>query len=118
MKEVGKQWEYDKTHTKQIKLKLNRVTDKDILEKLDQTENVQGYIKSLVRSDIERSMDKMKSKWTFIVYKGNRKSELHLDESGYLVYKNGRRYNDETYTDESYSLINDMLIHDGWRIEE
>lgn len=118
MKEVGRQWEYDKAHTKQIKLKLNLVTDKDILEKLDQTENVQGYIKSLVRSDIERSMDTMKNEMKFTVYKGSKRSELHLNDDGYLVYKNGRHYNDETYTDESHDLIKFMLLNDGWRIEE
>ncbi len=45
---------YDETHTKQIKLKLNIKTDADILNKLDRIRNVQGYIKSLIRSDIER----------------------------------------------------------------
>lgn len=45
---------YDETHTKQIKLKLNIKTDADILNKLERIRNVQGYIKSLIRSDIER----------------------------------------------------------------
>ena len=59
----------------------------------------------------------MKSEWTIIAYKGSRKSELHLSDDGYLVYKNGHRYNDETYTDENYGLIRMMLENDGWRIE-
>ena len=44
---------YDKAHTKQIILKLNRRTDDDILKRLDQVGNRQGYIKSLIRKDIE-----------------------------------------------------------------
>ena len=45
---------YDKTHTKQIKLKLNLVTDADILQKLSEVSNIQGYIKELIRNDIKR----------------------------------------------------------------
>lgn len=44
---------YDSTHTKQIKLKLNLETDKDIIEALDQVDNKQGYIKELIRKDIK-----------------------------------------------------------------
>ncbi len=42
---------YDKNHTKGVYLKLNIVTDKDILDKLAKVENVQGYIKNLIRAD-------------------------------------------------------------------
>lgn len=45
---------YDASHTKQIKLKLNLETDKDILERLDEMDNKQGYIKSLIRADIKK----------------------------------------------------------------
>lgn len=45
---------YDKTHTKGVYLKLNINTDKDILKKLENVENVQGYIKSLIRTDINK----------------------------------------------------------------
>ena len=44
---------YDKTHTKGIYLKLNLERDKDIIEFLDGVENVQGYIKKLIRWQIE-----------------------------------------------------------------
>ena len=47
---------YDRVNTKQIKLKLNINTDADILKKLEDVCNVQGYIKSLIRNDI-------KAKW-------------------------------------------------------
>lgn len=45
---------YDRTHTKGIFLKLNKETDKDILDWLSEITNVQGYIKSLIRHDKER----------------------------------------------------------------
>ena len=45
---------YDATHTRQIKMKLNLESDKDILEQLDSVENKQGYIKELIRADIKR----------------------------------------------------------------
>lgn len=44
---------YDAKNTKQIKLKLNLKTDADIIEKLEQVGNVQGYIKKLIREDIK-----------------------------------------------------------------
>ncbi len=44
---------YDAINTRQIKLKLNKKTDADILAKLDSEDNVQGYIKTLIRKDID-----------------------------------------------------------------
>lgn len=45
---------YDKENTKQVLLKLNKTTDLDILNKLANEPNVQGYIKGLVRKDISK----------------------------------------------------------------
>lgn len=45
---------YDKENTKAVKLKLNKRTDADILEYLETLDNVQGYIKELIRNDIGR----------------------------------------------------------------
>lgn len=43
---------YDKEHTQSMMLKLNRTTDADILAKLNDVENKQGYVKKLIRQDI------------------------------------------------------------------
>lgn len=43
---------YDKANTKGLYIKLNLKTDLDIIEYLRGKENVQGYIKSLIRSDM------------------------------------------------------------------
>lgn len=45
---------YDAAHTKQVNLKLNLRSDQDILERLAEVGNIQGYIKSLIRADIAR----------------------------------------------------------------
>ena len=45
---------YDATHTTQIKLKLNKKTDADILDWLGKQPNKTGYIKELIRKDIEK----------------------------------------------------------------
>ena len=45
---------YDAKSTMQIKMKLNLTTDADIIEKLSSVDNKQGYIKSLIRADIEK----------------------------------------------------------------
>lgn len=42
---------YDAENTVQIKLKLNRKTDADIIERLAAVANKQGYIKALIRAD-------------------------------------------------------------------
>lgn len=44
---------YDQAKTKKVSVKLNKTTDADILAKLDQVENKQGYIKELIRKDLE-----------------------------------------------------------------
>ena len=38
---------------KGIYLKFNKVNDRDIIERLSKQKNTQGYIKDLVRTDIE-----------------------------------------------------------------
>ena len=45
--------EYDKENTWRISLKFNSNTDKDVIGKLQSVENMQGYIKSLIRKDLE-----------------------------------------------------------------
>lgn len=48
------QAKYDKDNTLQFKLKLNKKTDKDIITRLAAADNIQGYIKELIRADILR----------------------------------------------------------------
>lgn len=45
---------YDTANTRQIKLKLNIKTDADILEQLETVDSKQGYIKDLIRADMEK----------------------------------------------------------------
>lgn len=57
---------YDKENTVQVLLKLNKKTDKDILYELGIKDSKMGYIKDLIRKDIESMMDKRKAelaKW-------------------------------------------------------
>lgn len=52
------QAKYDKDNTVQVKIKLNKKTDSDILEILNVVSNKQGYIKELIRIDrIRKLMD-------------------------------------------------------------
>lgn len=48
------QEKYDRENTVGVYLKLNLVHDRDILAKLKRVKNRQGYIKQLIRDDIER----------------------------------------------------------------
>lgn len=53
--------QYDRENTRRINLKLNNKTDEDIIEKLEDmkgTEGIQGYLKRLIREDIEKTAQK------------------------------------------------------------
>lgn len=45
---------YNASTTKAVPFRLNLNTDKDILEKLASIDNVQGYLKQLIRDDIAK----------------------------------------------------------------
>lgn len=45
---------YNAKNVKQIKLNLNKKTDADIIEALDAAPNIQGYIKELIRKDLNK----------------------------------------------------------------
>ena len=48
---------YDARNTRQVHIKLNLRTDKDVLDKLDEVPSKQGYIKRLIREDLERTAE-------------------------------------------------------------
>jgi hypothetical protein len=49
---------YDANNTVRISLKLNLNTDIDILDKLENVANKTGYIKELIRDDIQKNAGK------------------------------------------------------------
>lgn len=46
---------YDKAMTKKFCLKLNLVTDEDIIRRLEEVDKKQTYIKELIRADIRKA---------------------------------------------------------------
>jgi hypothetical protein len=44
---------YEKENIRQIRLKINRKTEPELLEWLEKRGNIQGYIKRLIRDDME-----------------------------------------------------------------
>lgn len=46
-------WEYNKENTVQVALRLNKNTDADVIKWLNAQKNKQGYIKELIRQDID-----------------------------------------------------------------
>lgn len=46
---------YDKENTKQIKMKLNKNTDADIIAFLESQDNIQGKLKELIRKEIKEN---------------------------------------------------------------
>ena len=51
------QYKYDASHVKHYHLKLNLEIDSDIIEKLSTVESMQGYIKQLIRQDIQKERE-------------------------------------------------------------
>ena len=49
---------YEREKTRSIKIKLTKSTDADILRKLDDVGNKQGYIKALIRADLKKEGNK------------------------------------------------------------
>ena len=45
--------QYEKENIRQIRLKINRKTEPELLEWIEKQENIQGYIKSLIMADME-----------------------------------------------------------------
>ena len=45
---------YDAKNTRQVHIKLNLRTDKDVLARLDEVQSKQGYIKRLIREDLAK----------------------------------------------------------------
>ena len=48
---------YEKENLRQIRLKINRKTEPDLLAWVEKQENVQGYIKELIRKDMEQGKE-------------------------------------------------------------
>ena len=44
---------YEKENIRQIRFKINRKTEPELLEWIENKENIQGYIKQLIREDME-----------------------------------------------------------------
>jgi hypothetical protein len=51
----------DQKNARRYALKLSKNTDADLIEKLDQQENIQGYLKRLIREDITKGAKSMKT---------------------------------------------------------
>ena len=55
MKKEDAKARYDAKNTRQYRLKLNLNTDRDIMDRLADVGNMQGYIKRLIREDLGRA---------------------------------------------------------------
>ena len=53
---------YEKENLRQIRLKINRKTEPELLEWIEKQGNIQGYIKRLIWEDMEKQIKKEKTK--------------------------------------------------------
>ena len=45
---------FDRENTRKYGIKLNKRTDAELISKLDEQSSIQGYIKRLIREDIQK----------------------------------------------------------------
>ena len=50
--------QYEKENLRQIRLKINRKTEPELLKWIEKQGNIQGYIKRLILEDMEREKEK------------------------------------------------------------
>lgn len=61
MKKETPQERYDREKTVRLSLKLNKITDRDILEYLESTGNKQGAVKAALREKMHSEKEKDKN---------------------------------------------------------
>ena len=49
--------QYEKENLRQIRLKINRKTEPELLAWIEKQGNIQGYIKELIRKDMEKDRE-------------------------------------------------------------
>ena len=54
---------YEKENLRQIRLKINRKTEPDLLAWVEKQENVQGYIKQLIRREMPQKAELNNQTW-------------------------------------------------------
>ena len=50
--------QYEKENLRQIRLKINRKTEPELLAWIEKQDNIQGYIKRLILEDMQREKEK------------------------------------------------------------
>ena len=54
---------YEKENLRQIRLKINRKTEPELLEWIEKQENIQGYIKELIRKEMPEMAELNNQTW-------------------------------------------------------
>ena len=67
---------YEKENLRQIRLKINRKTEPELLEWIEKQDNIQGYIKKLIMNDLKEEK-KMASRQYYV---GSMVSDTAIDE--------------------------------------
>ena len=114
--------EYDKNNTTRINLKLNNKTDADLIEKLESVKNVQGYIKAIIRNEMEgeRTMKEFKKVTNELYgaknagYRIDRFADREMDEqlARRLKAERGERFVDDKL-DQLYDFDGDLYMDDN-----
>ena len=94
---------YNRANVKQVKMNLNLRTDADIIGYLSGKDNVQGYIKELIRNNMKED----KTMASRVYYRGHEVGEVSVNEA-VLAYTNGSDFTDDQIT-ESISSVREKI---------
>jgi hypothetical protein len=104
MSELSPQRRYELANLKTYTFRFNKKHDADVIAAIEHQDNKQGYVKQLVRADIERSKNMTNIKATNITVNGHRfdyqltdGTLLHVSEWNGEKYIVGRGKDEQSY---------------------
>lgn len=118
------QAKYDSVNCKNYHFKLVYKTDRDIINKLSSVHSMQGYIKQLIRDDINREDgNAMPENDDRILWEGYSpdgiRTQFIMDYMGrvWMCSNNNRElWNDEYYTDDGLPGLKLAIMNEGYMI--
>lgn len=110
----------DRKCMRTFSLKLSKNTDADIISRLESVDNIQGYIKGLIRADMKGDRT-MKETLVFAGYNPDGQA-VRVTLEGYHVYieivstGEKERWNDEYYDEDQTDLIRFSMLNEGYKM--
>lgn len=106
---------YDASNTRQFHLKLNKNTDAEIIQHLDRQQNIQGYLKELIKADLEYCQEIERAKE--FAKENEARAEAKVKEMN-LTFPGIDGYRDEEACKDCWENGHTIIVHwqNGWEV--